>query len=366
MRILDRYILKSIIYIFFSCIFVFLFLYIVIDLLSNLDEILKHQVTLTLLVRYYLSYLPIMFVQVSPFACLLSTVYTFGKLNHNNEIIAMRSSGLSIFAIARNALIFGFLISLAVFWINDRFVPISLTENQKIKIQIEEGSIKDRPKKNESITNLTLYGLRNRLFFISKFSLATKTMEGITILEQDENQNLTKKIIATKGTYQDGLWKFSQCITYKFDHNGQVIDEPGYLEEEIMSIPETPENLASLRQKPEQMNIHQMQDYIWILSKSGATTVIRNLKVDLYQRFSSPFTSIIIILLGIPFSLLMRKRATGMSAIGVSIIVGFLYYVLDAICLAVGKSGLLMPALAASLSHIIVLLSSLYLIARLP
>ena len=366
MRILDRYILKSIIYIFFSCIFVFLFLYVVIDLLSNLDEILKHQASLKLLARYYLSYLPIMFVQVSPFACLLSTVYTFGKLNHNNEIIAMRSSGLSIFAIARNALIFGFLISLTVFWINDRFVPISLTENQKIKIQIEEGLIKDKSKKNESITNLTLYGLRNRLFFISKFSLATKTMEGITILEQDENQNLTKKIIASKGIYQDGLWRFSQCITYKFDHNGQVIDEPGYLEEEIMSIPETPENLASLRQKPEQMNIRQMQDYIWILSKSGATTVIRNLNVDLYQRFCSPFTSIIIILLGIPFSLLMRKRATGMSAIGVSIIVGFLYYVLDAICLAVGKSGLLMPILAASLSHIIVLSSSLYLISKLP
>ncbi|HNW39113.1 MAG TPA: LPS export ABC transporter permease LptG [Candidatus Omnitrophota bacterium] len=366
MRILDRYILKSVISIFISCIFVFLFLYVVIDLLSNLDEILKHQATFTLLVRYYITYLPIMFVQVSPFACLLSTVYTFGKLNHNNEIIAMRSSGLSIFEIARNALIFGFLISLAVFWVSDRFVPVASAENQKIKIQIEEGTNKNKSKKNESITNLTLYGLRNRLFFISKFSPATKTMEGITILEQDENQNLTKKVIATKGVYQDGLWKFYQSITYQFDNNGQVIDEPNYLEEEIMSIPETPENLSSLRQKPEQMNIRQMQDYIWILSKSGATTVIRNLKVDLYQRFISPFTSIIIILLGIPFSLLMRKRATGMSAIGVSIMVGFLYYVLDAICLAIGKSGLLAPILAASLSHIIILTGSLYLIARLP
>jgi len=366
MRILDRYILKSIIYIFFSCIFVFLFLYIIIDLLSNLDEVLKHQATLALLVRYYISYLPFMFVQVSPFACLLSTVYTFGRLNHNNEIIAMRSSGLSIFAIARNALIFGFLISLTVFWINDRCVPISVTENQKIKIQIEEGMPKGVPKRNETIINLTLYGLRNRLFFINKFSPAAKTLEGITILEQDEKQNLTKKIIATKGIYQDGLWKFFQCITYKFDQNGQVIDEPGYLEEEIMSIPETPKDLASLRQKPEQMNIHQMQDYIWILSKSGATTVIRNLKVDLYQRFSSPFTSVIIIFLGIPFSLLMRKRATGMSSIGVSIIVGFLYYVLDAICLAVGKSGLITPILAASLSHIIILSGSLYLISKLP
>ena len=366
MRILDRYILKSIIRIFFSCIFVFLFLYVVIDLLSNLDEILKHQATLALLARYYLSYLPIMFVQVSPFACLLSSVYTFARLNHNNEIIAMRSSGLSILEIAKPCLLFGILISLLVFWVNDRLVPVSLSENQKIKIQIEEGLIKGAPKKQEIITNLSMYGQRNRLFFINRFSPAQKTMEGITILEQDENQNLTKKIIAPKGIYRDGLWRFSQSITYSFDNNGQVINEPIYLEEEIMNIPETPENFASLRQKPELMNIRQIEDYIWRLSRSGATSVIRNLKVDLYQRFSAPFTSIIIILLGIPFSLMMRKRATGMSAIGVSIIVGFLYYLLDAICLAIGKSGLLMPSIAASLSHIIVLSGSLYLIAKLP
>jgi lipopolysaccharide export system permease protein len=310
--------------------------------------------------------MPIMFVQVSPFACLLSSVYTFAKLNHNNEIIAMRSSGLSIFEIASKPLIFGLLISLSVFWVNDRFVPVSLAENQKIKVQIEEGSKKGMLKKTETIANLSMYGLRNRLFFINKFSPATKTMEGITILEQDENQNLTRKIIAAKGTYREGLWRFSQSTTFNFDNNGQVVAEPIYLEEEIMSIPETPENFTSLRQKPELMSIRQIEDYVWRLSKSGATSVIRNLKVDLYQRFFSPFTSIIIILLGLPFALMIRKRATGMAAIGISIIVGFLYYVLDAIFLALGKSGILMPLAAASLSHLIALGGSIYLIAKLP
>jgi lipopolysaccharide export system permease protein len=366
MRIIDRYILKSVIYIFISCIFSFLFLYVIIDLLSNLDEILKHRATLILLARYYLSYLPVMFIQVSPFACLLSTVYTFGKLNHANEIIAMRSSGLSTFEISRNVLFFGMIISLLVFWVNDRFVPASLIENQKIKAQIEEGVRTNKLSKPEIIINLSLYGSRNRLFFISKFFMHTKTMDGITILEHDEHQNLTKKIVADKGTYVDGLWRFSKCITYNFDRNGQVVGEPSYFDEEIMAIPETPLDFANLRQKPELMDIRQLQDYIWRVSKSGATSVIRNLKVDLYQRFTMPFTSIIIILLGIPFSLMTHKRATGMASIGISIIVGFLYYILDAVCLAVGKSGLLMPFLAASMSHLIVLSTSLYLIAKLP
>ena len=365
MRILDRYILKSVLSIFFSCIFIFLFLYVIIDLLSHLEDILKQQVSLFILAQYYISYLPIMFVQVAPFACLLSTLYTFGKLNHDNEIIAMRSSGLSIFQITKTVIIFGLLLSLFIFWVNDRLLPQSLALTQKIKVQMEEGS-KKKEKKQEVIDNLTMYGLKNRLFFVNKFYPAENTMEGITILEHDELQNITKKIVANKGIYADNLWKFYQCITYKFDVNGHILQEPQYFEEEIMAIPETPHDFISQRQRPDYMTIMQLDDYIWKLSKSGASTVIRNLKLDLYQRFTSPFTSAVIIFLGIPFSLMLRRRATGLSSIGVSIIVGFLYYILDAVSIALGRGGVLAPVLAASLSHILVFLFSLHLINRLP
>jgi len=225
---------------------------------------------------------------------------------------------------------------------------------------------KTKEKKQEIITNLSMYGLKNRLFFVNKFSLATNTMEGIIFLEHDEKQNLTKKIVANKGVYKDGLWNFYQCITYNFDENIQIKEEPKYLEEEVMDIPETPYDFLHQMLRPDYMTISQLNNYMWRLSKSGATTVIRNLKVDLYQRFASPFTSIVIILLGIPFSMMMKKRATGMSSVGLSIMVGFLYYVLNAISIALGKAGILVPSLAASLSHIIALISAIYLIDTLP
>jgi lipopolysaccharide export system permease protein len=249
-------------------------------------------------------------------------------------------------------------------WAGDRIIPQSLAITQKIKAQMEEG--KKKEKKPEVIDNLTMYGLKNRLFFINKFYLTTNTMQGITILEHDEHQNITKKIVANKGIYKDNLWRFYRCITYNFDQNGQILQEPQYFEEEIMVIPETPQDFINQRQRPDFMTIAQLDDYIWKLSRSGASTVIRNLKLDLYQRFTSPFTSMLIILLGIPFSLMMRKRATGLSSIGLSIIVGFLYYILDAISIALGKGGILTPILAASLSHIAVFFFSMYLISNLP
>jgi lipopolysaccharide export system permease protein len=366
MRILDRYILKSAVLIFFSCIFIFLFLYIIIDILSHLEDILKQQVNFSILIQYYISYLPIMFAQVAPFACLLSILYTFGKLNHDNEIIAMRSSGLSIFKITKTVIMFGFLISLFTFWINDRFVPSALQLTQRLKIQMEEGVKRKQDKKQESVNNLTMYGMKNRLFFVNKFSPATNTMEGITILEHDEYQNITKKIVASKGIYKDNVWTYYQCLTYVFDKNGQILGEPQYLQEEIMAIPETPLDFMNQRQRPDFMTIAQLDEYIWKLSKSGSYTVIRNLKLELYQRFASPFTSLLIILLGIPFSLMMQRRATGLSSIGVSILVGFLYYILDAVSIALGLGGVLTPILAVSLSHTVVFIFSIYLISSLP
>lgn len=191
-------------------------------------------------------------------------------------------------------------------------------------------------------------------------------MEGITILEHDQYQNLTKKIVANRGIYKDGLWTFYQCITYNFDPNGQILSEPQYLEEEIMAIPEPPAEFLNQMQRAEFMTIAQLEDYIWKLSRSGAVTVVRNFKVDLYQRFTSPLTSLIIILLGIPFALMIKKRATGLSSIGMSIIVTFFYYVLNAVSISFGKAGFITPFLAASLSHIIGFLISMYLITGLP
>jgi lipopolysaccharide export system permease protein len=129
---------------------------------------------------------------------------------------------------------------------------------------------------------------------------------------------------------------------------------------------ETPKDFINQRQRSEAMTIAQLENYIWKLSKSGATSVIRSFKIDLYQRYAFPLTSLIIILLGIPFSLMMRKRATALSSIGLSIMVGFLYYILDAVCIALGRGGMLTPVISAFSSHAIVGIFSLYFIKSLP
>ena len=368
MRILERYILKSVCTIFFSCLFTFFFLYVIIDLFSHLDMILKQAVSLDVLRRYYASYLPIIFIQVAPISCLLASLYTFARMNKENEIIAMRSSGLSILRISRIVIVFGLLISLAVFWINDKMVPKAMLISQQMQEQMESDSAKAIQNKNspQVINDFTVYGLHNRLFYINKFYPEQKTMTGITVLEHNEKQDLIKKTVAGKGVYADGAWIFYQTISDTYDSDGGAADEHVYLEEEVMPITETPEEFLNQRQHPDYMNIAQLKEYSGRLSKSGATTVIRSLTIDLYQRYTAPFTSLMIVLLSIPFSLKMKKRATGFSSLGLALVVGFFYYILNAVSIALGKAGLLYPFVCASLTHSLAFVYSVYLIRKLP
>jgi lipopolysaccharide export system permease protein len=337
-------------------------LYVIIDIFSHLDEILKQKVGFQLLFTYYLNFLPFILVQVAPFACLLGCLYTLGILNRNNEIIAMRTAGLSIFQITKTLIIFACLISILVFLVNDKFVPQSEITKQKIKKQMQQLNMRTKDKSSEEVIHLSIYGLKNRLFFINKFIIPESKMIGITILEQDSLANVRKKIVASYGIYKDGLWHFYDCITYFFGSDGRYKGEPVYLSEQLMDITESPQDFLKQRQKPEFMSVAQLNDYILKLSMSHAKVMIRNLRIDLYQRFFMPLTSLVIIIVGIPFSLILRRRATGLSSLGIAIMVGFLYYVVNAVSIAFGKAGLLPPIASVCLSHILFLSFGLYLI----
>jgi lipopolysaccharide export system permease protein len=366
MRILDRYIFRSVAAVFLLCLFTFIFLYIIIDLFSHLDVILKMKAAGELLIYYYASYLPFIFVQIAPFSCLLAVLYVFARLNHDNEIIAMRSTGMSIFAITRTVLLFGIMVSGFVFLVNDRIMPEALHTNQKLKVQLESGTTRTIRFKEDTLHNVTIYGLKNRLFFINSFFPKKNAMEGITILEHDEKQNIIRKIVANRGVYAGRRWKFFQSITYSFDANGQLTEEPRFEEEEIMPIPESPEEFLGQKQSPDYMALDEISDYIRKLSRSGATVVIRNLRIDFYHRLFLPFSSFLIILLAIPFGLKIRKKATGLSSLGLSLVMGFFYYVFDAVSIALGKAGYLDPLFSASLIHILALVFGIYLISKIP
>ncbi len=349
MRILDRYITRSIVTSFFSTILIFSFLYILIDIASNLNELIDRKVPVEILLNYYLSFFPIIIVQTASIACLISVLLTFSHLNQNNEIIVLRSSGLSFWKIVRPAITFSIIVSAFIFWVNERYVPQASFSSNEIRNENIILRADTEEKKRDKIQNLTFYGLKNRLYFIDSFDPNNYDLEGITILGQDDRQNLQEKIIALKGKWTGIAWKFIQCHMTAYDPANPTAEEVvTFHEEKLMDIRETPKDFLRQRLDVNSMNIRQLYDYIDRFSNSGAAKALNNLRVDFHQKIAFPFSNIVIILVGLPLSLMTgRRKAMTFSSLGIAIAIGFLFYVFNAVGIALGKSEALDPMVAA-------------------
>lgn len=361
MRIIDRYITSSIVSIFVSMILVFSFLYILIDVFSQMEDFIEKKVAMNVILQYYLSFIPIIVINTSPMACLIATLFSYSQLNSNNEIIALRASGMNFWRLTRPAICFGIIVSAMMFLVNERFVPQSTIvsqeiRNSQIKISIGEKNKKAKP----TIKNLTFYGLKNRLYFIDDFNPNTYEATGITIVGQDSDQNIKEKIVAFKGTWTGIAWKFYQVQMTSYDSTKPNV--PGEIKtfpEKLMDIKETPQDFLKQRTEVSAMNLQQLNSYIRRFSTSGASRAINNLKVDFHQKIAFPFGNLVIVLVGLPFALMTgRRKAVTFTSIGIAMAIGFLFYVLNAVGLALGKGGAIAPVLAAWMAPLLFLVAA--------
>ena len=364
MRIIERYISISIIGTFIATIFIFCFLYILIDAASNLNDFIARKVPFLILIQFYLSSLPLIFIYTSPIACLIATLLTYSHLNNNNEIVALRTSGMSFWRITKPAIYFALVVSALTFFVNERFVPQAAASSQEIRNENLILKADSESKKQARIKNLTFYGLKNRLYFIDSFDPNTFDLEGITIIGQDASQNMQEKIVALKGKWTGLAWKFYQCHITTLDTAVPGASENlHYEEEKLMDIKETPQDFMRQRLDVTSMNIRQLHDYIVRFSNSGAKKALNNLRVDLHQKIAFPSRNIIIMLVGLPLVLMTgRRKAITFTSIGIAIAIGFFYYVIEAVGLAFGKGGYFAPVISAWIAPVIFLAAAIYLI----
>jgi lipopolysaccharide export system permease protein len=79
---------------------------------------------------------------------------------------------------------------------------------------------------------------------------------------------------------------------------------------------------------------------------------VRNLLVELHYKTAFPFISLIMVLIGTPFAI-KSTRGGVLMGMGMSIVIGLLYYTVIAVSYNLGKAGLLHPFVAAWLSNVI-------------
>ncbi len=99
-QLLDVYLLRSFVYYFVLLTVGFILLFEVFTFFELLDDIAQHRTGAVEVVLYFLYLACYLFYQLAPLAALVAVLVTLGVMTKNNELVAFKASGLSLYRIS--------------------------------------------------------------------------------------------------------------------------------------------------------------------------------------------------------------------------------------------------------------------------
>ncbi len=149
-------------------------------------------------------------------------------------------------------------------------------------------------------------------------------------------------------------WWFYNVHVSKNSENDNEDPQIKVFAEKLMDIKESPQDFLRQSLNVNSMNSRQLHEYISRFSKSGALRAINNLHVDLQEKLAKPFSIIVVVLAGLPLTLMVgRRKAQTFTSLAIAIAIAFLYAIVNSVGIAIGKGGFLWPIAAAWLAPVV-------------
>src|ERR1700747_1543199 len=96
MRILDRYVIRNFLLVYFYCIAGFISIWLIFDVSDNISTFVDEHVGVLVVIRYYATQVPQVLIILLPVSLLLSLLFALGRMSRANEIVSMLTAGVSL------------------------------------------------------------------------------------------------------------------------------------------------------------------------------------------------------------------------------------------------------------------------------
>jgi len=370
MRLLDRYLLRELLVPLGFCLCGFLVFWISFDLVTELRNFQAHKLHGGDVLEYYVIKTPEFLVTVLPIALLLALLYALTNHARHHELTAIRSAGVSLWRLAAPYLAVGFLASLALFALNELWVPN--TDDAAARVLNRRLAGRQGDDARTVLRNLGFTNAREgRTWQIGTYNLKTREMTDPKVDWQFPN-GAHGELIAKRAFWTNGVWVFHNAWENIYAAGTGVLTRNQFALLPMPSFSETPEQIRSEIKISERLNqpgkrradlpLVEIFDYLRL--HPDVTGADKSwLFTRLYGRLAAPWTCVVVVLIAIPFGTAFGRRNV---FVGVASSVGicFAYFVLLQVGLALSSGGHLPAWLGAWLPNVSFGLTGLWLMAR--
>ena len=345
MSIIHKYLIGESLKCLFFVLAVVVSIYVAVDFFEKIDNFMEAGLPLSRIFVFLTFKIPFIIAQIIPVCILLSVITVFGLMTKNNELIALKSSGVNIYYLLKPIFIIGLILSLLLFFISEVIVPITMERANGIWLKEvkKESAIISKEK------NIWIKGKR-LITHITYYNPAEKAICGISINAFDEDFRLVRRIDAKKGLFKDGQWFLYETIEQNLNKSNDQYRIKLH-EKKLEKIDFLPEDLKRIIKKSEEMSFNELFNYIKKIEAEGYEATIYI--VDLYAKIAFPLVCLIVCIIGAGIAF-KRKIKEGLPVnIACGIGIAFLYWILHSFCVSLGYGEMLSPLVAAWSANLI-------------
>jgi len=357
LNLLDRYIVKQFVFTLFFAIIALCTIFLVVNLLENLDKFLDQNATFEIIAKYYLYFFPEIIKLLTPVATLISTLFTIGRLSTLNEITAMKSGGQSLYRLMLPLLLVTIVLSFLNLYFNGWVVP-KANESKKL---IEQKYLSSSNHAS-SLYNLYLRDTPTRNLIIQFYDATMKQGNRISIEDfSDENKpRIIRRLEANTVTWDttNNKWVGADVLIREFDSDGAKILRFDTCDVDIRL---KHNEIEQLKREPSEMNFDELRTYIAILKLGGKD--VRKQLIAYYSAWAFPFANLVVVLFGVPFASVRRKGGIAIQ-IGAAMIIAFSYMIFTEVSKTISFAYNLDPILAGWIANLIFIFAGLIIIFK--
>ena len=365
MKITHLYLMREILTYFLIAVLIFGVVFMMGKTLQLTDLLVNKGVSLFDISKLLIYFLPSSVIFMIPIALLLGVLITFVRLSSDNEIVAFKASGVSLYQLTPPVLFLSvmayllttFLIIYALPWGNQGFKYV-LFEIAKTKAYT---ALKERTF-NDSFDGIVIY--------IDKTPLRGKKLERIFIHSEDkqEAEGESKTILAKEG-YVTTNPNSHEIILHLIGVTGDQMSKEGKSYARIesdalvqrLTFGGNLSRIRGFRARDWEMSIGELRTKIKIqklLHKDYTKQLL-----EIYRKFSIPFACIAFGLIGIPLGVQPRRSGKSYGFIlGILVVLG--YYILLTSAETLAYNGTLPPLIASWTPNVILIAIGIYLLVK--
>jgi lipopolysaccharide export system permease protein len=368
MKILTKYLFKSLLGPLLYCLLAFSLLFIINDLFDNFSDFLGSDIRFLEIVHYYSLIIPPAMVMILPACLLIAMLYSLSQLTRHSEITAMRAGGISIYRIIMPFIGIGIVATAFCATINEKVAPTAGYQAQQVREYLLSGHSDDAYFANE-------IGCKNgsNEWYVERIDTRKPTeLHGVTLRQSlpDGSAKVTYK--AEKASWVDGAWWFTDVLAQYYDEKGDLAGLPEPILQKKMSdlavtpgvfMTEAKSANDSHTRSTQYLSSKEVMHYMSIMT--GLPEKDQNqLRVDLHAKMATPFVCLIVTLIGVPVGAHTGRRGA-FAGIMTAMVLFFVFYAMQFVFQFIAKSGWMDPWLGGWLPIILFGIGTPFMIHRM-